>query len=92
MNDESHSHKKATVVLVAVLLLAYVGSYLAFRQILARKFPDSRVIVIESRYHKFLYPDFLNDFYEPLMFLDYKATGISVHFTTGRGWMDPSST
>ncbi len=32
MKDEPHSHKKATVALVAVLLLAYVGSYSWMRQ------------------------------------------------------------
>ena len=82
MNDESHSHKKATAAGLATLLLAYVGSYLAFR-LNASIEPHSsiRVIVIERGFLHIKSPSFLNYFYAPLSFLDLKATRGCVVFT-----------
>ena len=80
MNDEPHSHKKATVVLVTILLLAYFGSYLAFRLKSVMLVRYSRVIWLERGHGDLLSPEFLNPFYRPLRFLDGKATGINVFF------------
>ena len=76
MNDEPHSHKKATVVLVTILLLAYVGSYLGMRQNSSVKHSNLPEYIVLDRANGYFPPDsFLDIFYWPLRFLDYKTTG-----------------
>ena len=88
MNDEPHSHKKATVALVTILLLAYVGSYLWMRQNKSRmvsfggtlRNPPKSEILCATKEGHFLSASSLEFFYKPLRFLEYKATGTEVHF------------
>ena len=84
MNDEPHSHKKATVAVVAVLLLAYVGSYLWFRQrsgawagVRIRGF---RLLVAPKLHSSYPATTFVNRLYWPLRQLDRRITGVSVSF------------
>ena len=81
MNDEPHSHKKATVALVAVLLLAYVGSYLWFRQ-WRTGYVEQGYILLETP-KSVKWPtgrEFFNRFYWPLRKLDEKIMGKEVLF------------
>ena len=82
MNDEPHSHKKATVALVAVLLLAYVGSYLWFREWSALELGGGIRLLSRVEAHQF-YPSskLLDALYWPLRKLDQRATGETVSFT-----------
>ena len=94
MNDEPRSHKKATAALVAVLLLGYVGGYLGLRLNksvhggagLKPTRPFARVIIGRERPRFSPSPEFLNSFYKPLRFLDYKATGIEIYFVGDSSW------
>ena len=81
MNDEPHSHKKATVALMAVLLLAYVGSYLWMRQHHSGHISSGFRILVRS-YEKDWYPSsrFLNRLYWPLRELNKMITGERVYF------------
>ena len=82
MKAEPRSHKKATAVFVAVLLLVYVGSYLWMR-----KHRDS----ISTKNYRVLNPPFLQDsaalrraydiLFWPLRTLDRSLTGKVVGFT-----------
>ena len=81
MNDEPHSHKKATVAVVTILLLAYVGSYLGMWLNPSLKSPTGiRVILLDQEKRYVPSPKFLDYFYWPLSFLAYKATGTAVYF------------
>ena len=93
MNDEPHSHKKVTVVVLAVFLLAYVGSYVGLRQnpSLHAKDPykelhaENRVVVLEHGHWYVPSAEFLNHFYWPLKVLDYQATKTIVDFWVRSG-------
>ena len=81
MNDEPHSHKKATVAVVVVLLLAYVGSYLGMWLNPSVKTQIGiRVVRLEQGNRYFPSPKFLNSFYWPLSFLAYKVKRTAVYF------------
>ena len=79
MNDEPHSHKKATVALVAVLLLAYVGSYLWILQGKSLKLGEIRIL-LTAEGNVFPIQAFLNRLYWPLRKLEQQATGIESEF------------
>ena len=96
MKDEPHSHRKATVALVAVLLLAYVGSYLWMRQraIYARDeaykvwpnprnrlFKDYLLIQAARSFPSWTSRNGLDNFYWPLRKLDKFITDKQVIFT-----------
>ena len=96
MNDEPHSHKKATAALVAVLLLAYVGSYLWMRQraIYAREeaykvWPNARnrlfkdVLLVQPprSVESWTSGNGLDNFYWPLRKLDKFVTDRQIIFT-----------
>ena len=87
MNDEPHSHKKATVALMAVLLLAYVGSYLWFRQGPSRGTASGFRVLWRSD-GKDWYPSarFLDRLYWPLRKLDRLANGEEVVFLPDVDW------
>ena len=83
MNDEPHSHKKATVALVAVLLLAYVGSYFWLRQGYTEYVGKGiRLPKFSLEKHWHLPAQFLNGLYWPLRKLDKSVTGEATQFTT----------
>jgi len=81
MKDEPHSHKKATVVLVAVLLLAYVGSYLWMRQRSSIKhWGGHEQLVFRNSSQTYPSPRLLDYLYWPLIELDGKITGRALRF------------
>jgi len=87
MKDEPHSHKKATAALVAILLLAYVGSYLWMRQGKSVEIIKGfRCLVTADKEE--LYPNagVLDRFYWPLRKLDVQLTGKSISF--GSDWVE----
>ena len=93
MNDEPHSHKKVTVVVLALFLLAYVGSYVGLNQNpaldppseLNREHEDIRLICFDRGNGYFPLTKFLNYFSLSQLFLfimSKKEKEIPKHCTT----------
>ena len=83
MKDEPHSHRKATVALVAVLLLAYVGSYLWMRQrqtIYTQARTGMRVMAAPKLDKWYTDGKFLNRLYWPLRELDKQIYDKEIRF------------